>query len=247
MQNNFDSALVEHATLSLASRAGITTVETRLLRLKDRHALLVRRFDRGKGAHRIDCISAGTAIRASHTVAGSSAELGYPALAHALMRNGVTANLQHQQEARELFRRMVFNILVGNTEDHEKTHSLLVEFENAHGHLKLAPAYALKPACSYKTTQSFACGLSGQDATLLNAMSNCAAFGLLEAEAAWEISSLAALVDTWKLHFAAVGVSNADIAVIACHLDSTRLHQARADFQQRYPMAIRHERPCAPF
>ena len=54
---------------------------------------------------------------------------------------GVSKNDINQRDARELFRRMVCNILVDNTDDHEKNHSLLVVNPIKNGSLKLAPAY----------------------------------------------------------------------------------------------------------
>lgn len=54
----------------------------------------------------------------------------------------------NQHDARELFRRMVFNILVDNTDDHEKNHALLVANPFDFGRLKLAPAYDILPTNS---------------------------------------------------------------------------------------------------
>ena len=62
------------------------------------------------------------------------------------------------QDARELFRRMVFNILMDNTDDHEKNHTLLVPQPFDNGHLKLAPAYDLLPTNSGQGFQEFGCG-----------------------------------------------------------------------------------------
>ncbi len=52
--------------------------------------------------------------------------MGYPELARILRRVGITQDDRYLRDARELFRRMVFNILVVHTDDHEKNHSLLV-------------------------------------------------------------------------------------------------------------------------
>ena len=48
-------------------------------------------------------------------------DLGYPELAQWLRRRGKTVGGLHLQHMQELFRRMVFNILMDNTDDHEKT------------------------------------------------------------------------------------------------------------------------------
>ena len=68
-----DAPLIEHATMTLAKRAGITVAETQVIRLADANALAVHRFDREQG-RRIHSISAGTAIRAA-TAAGPEPEM----------------------------------------------------------------------------------------------------------------------------------------------------------------------------
>jgi serine/threonine-protein kinase HipA len=75
----------------------------------------VRRFD-GLAGVRIHSISAGTAIRA-----------GYFELARILRRVGLTQSDSNRHDARELLRPMVFNILIDNTDNHEKQNLLLEE------------------------------------------------------------------------------------------------------------------------
>lgn len=120
--------------------------ETQVIQLVNAHAIAVRRFDRAKG-WRIHSISAGTAIRAA-TASGDEPEIGCPTLARILRRVGITQDDTNQRDARELFGRMVFNILMDNTDDHEKNHALLVAHPFEHGRLKLAPAYDVLPTNS---------------------------------------------------------------------------------------------------
>jgi hypothetical protein len=74
--------------------------------------------------------------------------MGYPELALLLRRAGVSEGEANAQDAAELFRRMVFNILVDNTDDHEKNHSLLVVAPWDNGRFRLAPAYDVLPCNS---------------------------------------------------------------------------------------------------
>ena len=60
-----DTPLIEHATMTLAERAGITVAQTQFIHLAGTNAVAIRRFDREQG-RRIHRISAGTAIRAAH-------------------------------------------------------------------------------------------------------------------------------------------------------------------------------------
>ena len=225
-----DAPLVENATLTLAALAGITVADTQVLKLSGLHAVAIRRFDRLVGGGRIHSVSAGTAIRAA-TAAGQEPQLGYPELARLLRRAGVAIGGAHLQDARELFRRMVFNILMDNTDDHEKNHSLLVVSPFQHGRLRLAPAYDMLPTHSGQGYQEFICGKQGRDSTLDNAMSECDAFGLTPAEAAAEVVRVVDVVNTWKMHFAQVGVSPRDIDNLAQQIDGDYLLQQRTNFE----------------
>lgn len=238
-----DAPLIEHATMTLAARAGITVAETRVIPLTGAHAIAIRRFDRD-GARRIHSLSAGTAIRAA-TPSGAEPELGYPELARLLRRVGLTQDGVNQRDARELFRRMVFNILVDNTDDHEKNHALLVVNPAANGRLKLAPAFDVLPTNSGQGYQEFICGAHGRDSTLDNTMSQCEAFGLLPAEAAAEVSAVIAVVDGWREHFAQASVSARDIEQLAERLDGEALLAQRAGFEaSRFNAApARRKRP----
>lgn len=223
-----DTPLIEHATMTLAARAGITVARTQVIALRDAHALLICRFDREQG-RRIHSISAGTAIRAV-TPPGSEPEMGYPELARILRRVGIAEDDVSQRDAHELFRRMVFNILVDNTDDHEKNHALLVVNPTQHGRVKLAPAYDVLPTNSGQGFQEFICGADGRDSTLENAMSQCDAFGLLPAEAAEEVNAVIAVVNSWREHFLETGVTPRDIDSLAERIEGEMLLSQRIGF-----------------
>jgi serine/threonine-protein kinase HipA len=168
--------------------------------------------------------------------------MGYPELARILRRVGITQDDMNQRDARELFRRMVFNILVDNTDDHEKNHSLLVVNPFANGRLKLAPAYDVLPTNSGQGYQEFICGAQGRDSTLENAMSQCDAFGLLPAEAAAEVTVVIDVVNTWQEHFAQARVTARDIASLAERLDGEELLSQRSAFDPARYQASRAKR-----
>lgn len=223
-----DTPLIEHATMTLAEQAGITVAKTQVIHLVGANAIAIRRFDR-EGGRRIHCISAGTAIRAA-TASGDEPEPGYPELARILRRVGVTQDGANERDARELFRRMVFNILIDNTDDHEKNHALLVVSPFDNGRLRLAPAYDVLPTNSGQGYQEFVCGTHGRDSTLENAMSQCEAFGLLPAEAAADVARVIAVLRTWKAHFAQAGVTARDIESLAERIDGAELLAQRSAF-----------------
>ena len=223
-----DSPVIEHAAMTLSKRAGIRAADTQVVALARGNAIAIRRFDRD-GRRRIHSISAGTALRAA-TPAGQEPELSYPALARLLRRVGVVADDANGQDARELFRRMVFNILMDNTDDHEKNHALTAEDPGRHGRYRLSPAYDVLPSDGAHGYQEFACGELGQESTLANAMSRCQDFGLVANEAAQEVLRVMGVVSGWRAHFEACGVNADDIAAIGQHIDGDALRLQREHF-----------------
>lgn len=223
-----DSPLVEHASMTLAARAGINVAQTNIISVNGLNAIVIRRFDR-KGDKRIHCISAGTAIHAS-TASGQEPEMGYPELAQILRRAGVSKNDVNASDARELFKRMVFNILIDNTDDHEKNHSLLVVNPGRFAQFRLAPAYDVLPSNSGQGFQEFICGKDLNDSTLSNAMTQVEAFGLTQTEAANLVVEVIAVVNAWREHFAALGVSKVDLESLAERIDGEELKSQRDSF-----------------
>jgi serine/threonine-protein kinase HipA len=231
-----DVPLVEHASMRLAKSAGITIADTQIVPLAGENALAVRRYDRD-GARRIHCISAGTALRAQ-TVAGEEPELGYPSLAQLLRRAGVADGDLNLHDMRELFCRMVFNILIDNTDDHEKNHALQVTAPRQQGRYRLAPAYDILPTNSGQGHQEFIVGTDQRDSTLANAMSQCELFGYTPAQAATEIVRIISVVNRWRDHFAACGVTESDLNSLAERIDGDRLLGERKEFSPtRFPIS----------
>jgi serine/threonine-protein kinase HipA len=229
---NVDLPLVEHATMTLAAKAGIAVAQTRPIRLAGEHALAVRRFDRD-GGRRIHCLSAGTALRAATQ---GEPDLSYLALAELLDLKGNRATGQNRRDMAELFRRMVFNILVDNTDDHEKNHTLFVSYDEASdarkfAHvIRLAPAYDVVPTNSGQGRHEFGIGSEGTEGTLKNAMSLCARFGLSPADAGHEVAKVIEALNGWRVHFAQCGVSTSDIEELALCLDGNALRSQRETF-----------------
>lgn len=212
-----DSGLIEHATMTLAARAGITVAGTRAIPLADGHAVAVRRFDR-EGGRRLAAQSAFVALRAE----GSG--FGYPELAQLLRRRGALEVAGAQM--RELFRRMVFNILMDNTDDHEKNHALLMDDSQ---HLRLSPAFDVLPAAQGLGYQQMRAGVDEADSTIANALSEARQFGLSTAQARNEAAATARVCASWKEHFKAARVSGRDIDYLAQFIDRDFLRQQRAE------------------
>jgi serine/threonine-protein kinase HipA len=218
---DIDTPLIEHATMELARACGIEVATTRALPLGSGHAVAIKRFDRN-GPMRVHIVSAHVALRA----AGEAP--GYPQLAQLLRRLAPAEEIRGQQA--QLFRRMMFNILMDNTDDHEKNHALL---RQADGHYRLSPAFDVVPSAQGLGYQAMAVGDLVTESTLVNALSQARQFGL-KPDAAHAIArEVASGIAGWKEDFAAVGVSAGDIELLAQFIDGDRLRVQREEFSTR--------------
>ncbi len=173
--------------------------------------------------------------------------MGYPSLAQLLRRAGATDQDLNLRDMRELFRRMVFNILIDNTDDHEKNHSLWVVAPARQGRYRLAPAYDILPSNSGQGFQEFIVGTAQRDSTLLNAMSQCELFGYTPPQAAAEVVRVIETVDGWQAHFAACGVTPADIKSLAERIDGEPLLRQRRTFNPAEHATARTPKRRSPF
>jgi serine/threonine-protein kinase HipA len=158
-EDGLDAPLLEHATMQMARLCGIHTADTQALPLPARagaagarrHVVAVRRFDRHEG-QRMHVLSAHVALLAA------GEETGYPELAQLIRRLGEPEHIAQQQE--EIFRRMVFNIMMDNTDDHEKNHALV---RQANGTYALSPAYDVLPTMQNLRYQQMRVGKYGAE------------------------------------------------------------------------------------
>jgi serine/threonine-protein kinase HipA len=210
---HLDSGLIEHACMTLAARAGIDVCTTRPLAYQNqgqcRHAIAVKRFDR-LGQKRLHAVSAHVALRAA------GVDYSYPELALWLRRFGPAEQIKAHGE--QVFRRMVFNILMDNTDDHEKNHAML----KTGNHYVLSPAFDLLPTGQGLGYQSMIVGTDGAEATLDNAMSMHKAFGLSLQQAKGLVAEIIVIKNDWQQHFAKVGVNAPHIEELAVTLDRLR-------------------------
>lgn len=178
--DRWNMARVEHATLQLARRCGLQVAESQITSVGGRDVLLVKRFDRTRVDHgyaRARMVSALTLLETDESPDGRS-RWSYILLAETLRRISARA----ADDARELFRRMVFNALVSNTDDHPRNHAV---FAPQRG-WRLSPAYDLTPTpaiAEERRDLAMACGAQGRFANAANLLSECRRF-LLDPQAA---------------------------------------------------------------
>ena len=220
-----DTPLIEHAAMTLAQKAGIRTAQTMPVRLTHGHAVAIKRFDRS-GSLRLHSLSACVALRA----AGEG--FGYPELAQLLRRRGVTDGDAYVAQMREVFRRMVFNILIDNTDDHEKNHALLMTDAQQY---ELSPAFDVLPSGQALGFQQMRVGEQEADSTVDNALSLSQMYGLAKNEAVKEARAVAQVIDGWQQHFMACGVTRGDIDLYAEQIDRPFLRDQRGELRVGRP------------
>ena len=131
-EDDRDVVLWEGVALTLAKRAGIRVPTWRLETTAGRRILVLQRFDR-EGSHRVPFLSAMSMLDARDNERRS-----YLELAEALRSHGAAA----RSDLAELWRRVVFSVLISNTDDHLRNHGFL--YETGKG-WRLSPAYDLNP------------------------------------------------------------------------------------------------------
>jgi serine/threonine-protein kinase HipA len=194
-----DSPLVsiprlEHATMTLAKVCGINVAETRIVAVDHKDICLVRRFDRvvsNGEITRLGFLSARTVFYDDP----SFAQFGngsYPRLARWLARFG-----GKRGDASELYRRMVFNCAVRNTDDHELNHGLI--YDPASGGYVVSPAYDVLPQIqSTKVCQHALLIGDSATGTIENLLSAHISFGLDRVDAVEIIKIVTATIrDHW--------------------------------------------------
>ena len=167
----------EGVAMDLARRAGLNVAPVQVTEVAGKDVLLVERFDRPGGGQRRHLVSALTILGLDEFTGaryGSYADLADH------IRQSFTSPAA---TLRELFSRIVFNILVGNTDDHPRNHAAYV---NADGSLTLSPAYDIcpQPRSVPQANQAMAIGRDGQRTSqIITCLTACETYLLSSAQA----------------------------------------------------------------
>jgi serine/threonine-protein kinase HipA len=204
----WNCARVEHAMLVLARSCGIKSAQSKVVQVGRRDVLLVKRFDRERtkqGYRRARMVSALTLLRAQDSHLDRE-KWSYVSLVEQLRR----ASGAPSRDAPELFRRVCFNSLISNTDDHPRNHAMIAwgkEWE-------LSPAYDLTPTAPVSLERrdlALTVGDLGRYAHADNLLSQSARFLVDTAEAKAIISRMEKRVrDTWHKVARAEGVTQKD-------------------------------------
>lgn len=194
----------EHIALILAKHAGINVAIHELQTVDGRSVLISWRFDR-KDQQRIPFLSAMSLLQAKD---GDRAS--YPEIVDELSQHG--ANTKADSE--ELFRRMVFNILVSNVDDHLRNHGFLWTGKDG---WRLSPAYDLNPTPTDLKARILSTNISLDEASCsINlALSQAELFGLSLANARTIVAEVGQAVAKWRNVSKALGLNKREIERMA--------------------------------
>ena len=211
--DKWNYARVEHAMLELARACGLNGAQSRIETVGDRDILLVRRFDREKtkgGYLRARMISGLTILRTEDTHQHRD-RWSYVLLAEELRR----MSADPKGDAAELFRRMSFNALISNTDDHPRNHAAIARDRD----WKLSLAYDLTPSTPVSLERrdlAMSCGDQGRYANASNLLSQCARFHLERDEADATIAAMEEqIAKSWYETARRAGVPEKDCAAIS--------------------------------
>lgn len=210
--DRWNNTRVEHAMLRLARECGLTTAESKIETVGGKDVLLVKRFDREKtpkGYARARMVSGLTMLR-SDEAPEARQNWSYIILVEELRR----IVEEPKRDAKELFRRICFNALISNIDDHPRNHAIIAKEKN----WKLSPAYDLTPSTPVSQEHrdlALDCGDQGRYANAKNILSQHARFLLERAEAEKIVTGMKAQIETiWYDTVRANGVSEKDAETI---------------------------------
>lgn len=208
-KDDYDAGLWEHFSHLLALKAGINAAQTKVIATGEKyHTLLSERFDRTQDGKRIHFASTMTLLGLSD---GDNATTGhgYLDIVDFIIQNcaDVERNLQ------ELYRRVAFNICIGNSDDHFRNHGFLLTAKG----WTLSPAYDMNP--TQNEYQSLLISATSNKADLSLFLDACGDYMLNRKMAEQIISEVADTVKRWRELAVRLGISKREIDMFSGVLD----------------------------
>jgi len=215
--DEINTVLWEAVALTLADNAGIAVPDWRIETVADRPVLVLRRFDRQDG-QRLPFLSAMSMLGAADNEARS-----YLEFVDALRRHGAAPN----KDMKALWRRIVFSILISNTDDHLRNHGFLYTGPDG---WELAPAYDVNPVPTdiKPRVLTTAIDLDDGTASLDLAFDVAEYFELDSDEARSIVADVGTATAIWRDEAARLGLANAEIERMASAFEHADLAAATA-------------------
>ncbi len=193
-------AQIEHGTLSLAKFVGINTVESELIKLsKNIDIFLTKRFDYQEN-NKLAYLSMKSLLSVEHSIQAS-----YAGFSLELKR------LNGGLDSTEIFKRMAFNVLISNHDDHYQNHAIY--FKN--NLWRLTPAFDIVAGEGTRRTQAISIGSFGNKPSIENILSHASDFDLTISAAETIVNEMINNIKTtWQQIFRQAGVEEGVIKSI---------------------------------
>jgi len=203
-QDRRDIGAWELVAHRLAAKAGIKVPQTRALRVSEDAytTFLARRFDRTPQGRRLAFVSAMTLTQRTDGEAGAS----YLELVDLLQSQG--SNTHH--DCIELFRRVVFSILIHNTDDHLRNHGFFIGEQG----LSLSPAYDINPS-NDRSELSLAINEVDTACDVSIALEARADYGLSKIEGERVLAEVTTAVASWRAEATELRIPRAEQDLMA--------------------------------
>lgn len=194
----------EVLAMTLARQAGLTVADAKLLNVVGRPVALIRRFDR-VGSRRIPFLSAMSLLGLNDGGEGT-----YTDIAEIIRMYSSSPT----EDLNELWRRVVFNVLTGNLDDHLRNHGFLYD---RNGRWRLSPAYDLNPVPLAEKARELTTWISeqGPEADLDLAREATPFFALKKKEAEAIIDETSTALKNWRSTARRLGMNSKDIDIYA--------------------------------
>ncbi len=201
-----NEALIEYATMSLAKQCGLNVPPIDKAQVSGRDVFLIERFDRvvHNGVERPIPFMSGLTATGLH-------EQDYAKWSYLSLCNAINKFSSHpNRDKLELFKRMAFNILVFNNDDHMRNHGFIYV---GNQQWALSPLYDVVPGIINSDVYMLAMnmGAKGKEASLENALSAARYFNIVDSEAKHIFVELAGIIKHWEQHYKDCGVTEQDI------------------------------------
>ncbi len=209
IKDQFDVVALESAAMELARRAGVNAANTQCVPCGKSKVLLVERFDIDTAAMRRNHVIS------MQTLLGAEGyyNLGYADMAAIIRRVSAHPVLDLQQ----LFRQLVFNVMIGNTDDHLKNFCMLFDGQD----WRLSPAFDLVPNIGLNLEHVLRIGLANQVPNRDTLLTEAKKFGIKQRPKADEIiNTMLSVVSDWKKVFKEFEVPERDMDVLGRDIES---------------------------
>ena len=205
--------------LKLAKLAGLDAAEARVEMIDGTPVAIVRRFDRTPDAARLAYLSGGSLLQARR-----DEDRAYTEIADALRR----ISARPTQDVQELWRRLLFNLLITNVDDHLWNLAVLYA---GNGQWKLAPAFDVNPFPDRMLeSKTWLSEETGPITSIQQLIEGCDYFGLERERAKEEAAAMATTLVRWRTVATSkeIGLTEAELEAFAPAFEHEQAQMARS-------------------